>query len=252
MKILRLLFLLMGLAPYGVSAVEEVLPPPQVNWSFSGLFGTFDRAAAQRGFQVYKEVCAACHSISLVRYRNLEEIGFSPEQVKAIAAEYETKDGPNDEGEMFMRPAIPSDIFFKPYANDEAARAANDGSIPIDLSLITKARPHGADYVYALLTGYQPHAPEGITLFPGKYYNPYFPGGQIAMPPPLLADAVTYADGTPATVEQMAHDVTTFLAWASEPEMEERKQIGFKMLIMFAVLTILLWIIKKYIWKRVK
>ena len=252
MKIYRLLILLTLLFPYGIGAVEDALPPPKVAWSFKGIFGTFDRAAAQRGFQVYKDVCAACHSISLVRYRNLEEIGFSLAQVKAIASEYETKDGPNDEGEMFMRPSVPSDIFFKPYANDEAARAANDGSIPIDLSLITKARPHGADYVYALLTGYQTHAPEGITLFPGKYYNPYFPGGQIAMPPPLLPDALTYGDGTPATVEQMAHDVTTFLAWASEPEMEERKQIGFKMLIMFAVLAILLWIIKKYIWKRVK
>lgn len=233
-------------------ASENVLAPPEKSWSFDGPFGTFDRAAAQRGFHVFKDVCASCHSISLIRYRNLEALGFSPAEVKAIAAEHDVKDGPDDEGEMFERRSIPSDIFFKPYENDNAARAANDGSMPVDLSLIVKARPHGADYLYALLTGFGEKAPEGVTIFPGKYYNPYFPGGQIAMPTPLNEGLVEYDDGTPATVDQMARDVTVFLAWASEPEMEDRKQMGLKMLIMFAVLTILLYFIKKFIWRKVK
>ena len=247
-----IVFATLSYMPLFAHTAEDALPSPERSWSFDGPFGTVDKAAAQRGFQVFKNVCATCHSISLIRYRDLAEIGFNEQEIKAIAAEYETQDGPNDEGALFMRKSIPSDIFFEPYANEAAARAANDGSVPIDLSLITKARKHGADYLYALLTGYQ-SAPEGVSLFPGKYYNPYFPGGQIVMPPPLISeDLVTYADGTSASIEQMAEDVTNFLAWAAEPEMEKRKQTGYKMLIILAVLAILLYFLKKSIWRRVK
>jgi ubiquinol-cytochrome c reductase cytochrome c1 subunit len=242
---------LMGGICLSVFASEEATLPPQQKWSFSAPFGTFDRASAQRGFLVYKSVCATCHSLALIKYRNLQEIGFSEKEVKAIAAQHEIVDGPNDEGEMFQRPALPSDPFVKPYANEQAARAANQGAYPPDLSLITKARIHGADYIVALLTGYK-EPPKEIILYPGKSYNPYFPGGQISMPPPLSEGLVTYDDGTPATVEQMARDVATFLAWAAEPELEARKRLGIKMLISLAVLTFLLYLVKKAIWARVK
>jgi len=232
-------------------AMDDQKIPPKKDWSFQGPFGTFNRAEAQRGFQVYKEVCAACHSIDFVRYRDLKEIGFSEQEVKAIAAAYETQDGPNDEGEMFMRQSIPSDMFFKPFRNEKAARAANDGAYPVDLSLIIKARPHGPNYLYALLTGFE-EAPKDVDMFPGKYYNPYFPGHQISMPPPFSENQVTFADGTKATVDQMAHDVTVFLAWAAEPELEKRHQLGIKFFLSFLVLAGLLYFIKKYIWRRVK
>ena len=245
--------LLFFLGLLSISAVaENQETPPKQQWSFQGLLGKYDRSAAQRGLKVFKEVCSACHSIDLVKYRNLKEIGFTDAQVKAFAADYDVQDGPNEEGEMFMRKAFPMDVFFNPYPNEKAARAANQGAYPVDLSLITKARPHGADYVYALLTGFGQAVPPGTKIFPGKHYNPYFPGHQIAMAPPLVEGLVTYDDGTPATVSQMAWDVTNFLAWASEPEMEERKQIGFKMLIMLGVILIVLIILKKRIWKKVK
>ena len=228
----------------------EAPAPESQNWSFSGIFGTFDRAARQRGFQVFKELCAACHSVGLLSYRNLSALGFSAAEVKAIAAEYELTDGPNDDGEMFQRPARPSDKFVPPFANEKAARAANNGAYPPDLSLITKARPRGVDYLYALLTGYA-EAPEGVELPEGMYYNLYFPRHQIAMPPPLTDDAVTFADGTPATVPQMAGDVTTFLAWVAEPEMEERKRLGIKVILFLLVLTGLFYALKRKVWSDV-
>ncbi len=226
---------------------SETPKPAARDWSFNGIFGTFDRASQQRGFQVYKEVCASCHSIRLVAYRNLAALGYSEKEIKAIAAEYEVTDGPNDEGEMYQRKAKPSDRFVKPFPNDNAARAANNGALPPDLSLMTKARPHGADYLYALMTGYK-DAPKGVKVPDGVYYNSAFRAGLTAMLPPLTEDAVTYADGTKATVERMAEDVTTFLAWAAEPEMEERKQLGIKVMLFLLVLTGLLYALKRKIW----
>lgn len=227
----------------------EVAAPPQQAWSFDGPFGTFDRAELQRGFQVYREVCAACHSMNLLSYRSLGEIGFSPAAVKAIAASVEVTDGPNEQGEMFQRPGLPSDPFKAPFANDKAARAANNGAMPPDLSLIAKARFGGADYLYALLTGYA-DAPADFKLGDGLSYNLWFPGNQIAMGPPLAEGAVTYTDGTTASTEQMSRDVAVFLTWAAEPVTEERKRIGFGVLVFLAVTTVLFYLVKRSVWSR--
>src|SRR6266567_4997958 len=183
-------------------AQEEPPPPPHQQWSFNGVFGTYDRAALQRGFQVYKEVCAACHAVKHLAFRDLAEIGYNENEVKGIAAQVQVTDGPNDSGEMFQRPGRPSDPIPGPFANDQAARAANNGALPPDLSLITKAREGGADYVDAILIGFK-DAPSGMKMNPNMSYNEYFAGHQIAMPPPLNADQVKYADGTPASVPQM-------------------------------------------------
>jgi ubiquinol-cytochrome c reductase cytochrome c1 subunit len=233
-----------------VRAAGDQVKPPSQKWSFTGLFGTFDRNALQRGFQVYNEVCAGCHSLRLVAYRNLMEIGFTEDQVKTIAAEKEVQDGPNDEGEMFDRPARPSDRFVSPFPNDNAARAANNGAFPPDLSLIVKARKNGANYLHALMTGYK-DPPAGTTLPEGMAYNEYFPGKQISMPSPLSDDGVEYADKTKATVDQMSRDVTVFLAWAAEPELEARKAMGVKVLLFLLVLTGLLYAVKRKIWADV-
>ncbi len=245
--ILPALAVMLGLAVALPVNASETPKPASHGWSFNGIFGEFDRASLQRGFQVYKEVCASCHSIRLVSYRNLAALGYSEKEIKAIAAEYEVTDGPNDEGEMFQRKAKPSERFVKPFPNDQAPRAANNGALPPDLSLMTKARPHGTDYVYALMTGYE-DAPKGVKVPEGTYYNSAFRGGLIAMLPPLSKDAVTYADGTPATVERLAEDVTTFLAWVAEPEMEERKQLGIKVMLFLLVFTGLLYALKRKIW----
>ncbi len=220
---------------------------PEKEWSFDGFLGSFDRASAQRGLQVYKEVCAACHGLDLVSYRNLEILGFNENEIKAIAAEYTVVDGPNDEGEMFERPAKPADRFSNPFTNEQAARAANNGAYPPDLSLMTEARPNGANYVYALLTGYK-DAPKDVKMMDGMYYNEYFPGHQIAMASPLSDDLVEYADGTEATVDQMAQDVVNFLSWAAEPNLEDRKKMGLKVLIFLAFFTIIFYLMKKRIW----
>lgn len=225
--------------------------PPKINWSFDGPFGTFDRAELQRGFQVYKQVCATCHALEWLRYEKLSALGFTEEEIKAIASEYEVAGPLNDDGEPTVRPAEKGDYFAKPFPNQKAARAANNGAYPPDLSLITKARKHGADYIYALLTGYI-KPPEGFHLMQGMHYNIYFDGHQIAMPPPLAEGIVTYADGTPATIQQMARDVSVFLAWASEPEMEERKKLGLKVMIYLAFFTLLMFLLMRRIWKGVK
>lgn len=239
----------LGLAAAPVAAVEGVEVPKQ-QWSFQGLFGTFDRGALHRGFQVYNEVCSACHGLSLLSYRNLQDIGFTEDQVKAIAAQKTVTDGPDDQGEMYERPAIPSDRFVSPFPNDEAARAANGGALPPDLSLVAESREGGVDYLYGLLVGYE-EPPQGVEPPAGMYYNAYFPGHLIAMPPPLSEDLVQFADGTPATVEQMAHDVSTFLAWAAEPNLEVRKQTGVKTILFLIVLTGLLYASKRKIWQQV-
>lgn len=225
--------------------------PKQLHWSFDGMFGTVDKQSAQRGFQVYKEVCAGCHGLTRIAFRNLQEIGFSEAEVKALAASYQIKDGPNDEGEMFERPGKPSDSFVPPFANENAARAANNGAYPPDLSLIVKARVDGANYVYSLLTGYT-DAPEGFELGDGQHYNPYMPGGRLAMPAPLTSDGqVTYSDGTQASVDQMSIDVVNFLQWAAEPEMQSRKQMGIKTLIYLTVFTAFMYLAKRNLWKKI-
>jgi ubiquinol-cytochrome c reductase cytochrome c1 subunit len=230
----------------------EALHPKKLDWQFEGFFGSFDKQSVQRGYQVYKEVCAACHSMKLVAYRNLQDIGFSENEVKQIALEYNITDGPDDSGEMFERPALPSDRFVAPYPNEQAARAANGGALPPDLSLIVKARHEGANYVYSILTGFA-EAPEEFHLNEGKYYNPYFAGRQISMPPPLADDgAVEYKDGTVATREQMAIDIVNFLQFAAEPEMEKRKQMGVKSMIFLAIMTILFMVAKKMVWRKLK
>ena len=234
-----------------VFASSGAQEPKQLVWPFEGIFGTFDRQAAQRGAQVYLEVCSACHGLNHLYYRNLKDLGFADAEIKEIAAKKDVKDGPNDTGEMFDRPATPSDRFVSPYPNSEAARAANNGAFPVDLSLIVKAREDGANYIYSLLTGYQ-EPPSHFTMMPGLNYNPYFEGGQISMPAPLSADQVTFMDGTSATVDQMARDVTIFLQWAAEPEMEHRKSMGLKVMIFLSVFTIFFFIAKKRVWKDVK
>jgi len=222
--------------------------PPDIKWSFEGIFGKFDAASRKRGFQVYSGVCAGCHALSMVTYRNLMDIGFTEDEVKAISAEFEVTDGPNDAGEMYTRPALPSDRFVSPFANEKAARSANGGAYPPDLSLIIKARPNGADYLHALLTGYHEAPPEGVTLNEGMNYNDYFPGNQIAMPQPLSEGQVEYKDGVEATLDQEARDVVQFLTWAASPELETRKNMGVKVMLFLIVLTAMLYVIKRRVW----
>ena len=231
----------------------ETIDPIKVNWSFKELTGKFDRASLQRGFQVYKEVCSSCHSMQYLSYRNLGEPGgpeFTLEEVKAIAASVEIEDGPDSQGEMFTRPGKPSDKFKSPYPNIEASTAANGGAYPPDMSVLVKARPGGADYMYSVLMGYE-EPPAGMKLDDGVYYNKYMVGQKIKMASPLSDGIVEYSDGTEATMDQMAKDVTTFLAWAAEPELEERHRVGFKVIIYLILLTILVYLSMKKIWSRV-
>ena len=231
----------------------ETIDPIKVNWSFKELTGKFDRASLQRGFQVYKEVCASCHSMQYLSYRNLGEPGgpeFTQEEVKAIAASVEIEDGPDSQGEMFTRPGKPSDKFKSPYPNVEASTVANGGAYPPDMSVLVKARPGGADYMYSVLMGYE-EPPAGMKLDDGVYYNKYMIGQKIKMSSPLSDGIVEYSDGTEATMDQMAKDVTTFLAWAAEPELEERHRVGFKVIIYLMLLTILVYLSMKKIWSRV-
>ncbi|MBO1074069.1 cytochrome c1 [Roseomonas marmotae] len=240
----------LGLAAGAAQAAEGVVEVPDVKFSFDGPFGTYDRAELQRGFQVYKEVCAACHSMHLLSYRNLQDIGLSPEEVAAVAASVQVPDGPNDDGEMFERPGRASDRFRSPFPNGAAARAANNGAMPPDLSVITKARVGGADYIHALLTGYT-EPPAGTTVMEGMHYNQYFPGHQIAMAPPLNEGQLTFADGTEASVERMAHDVSAFLTWAAEPELETRRTMGVRVILFLTILGCLTYAVKRKIWADV-
>lgn len=233
-------------APLPSGAAEET-PPPRQEWSFFGIFGTYDRASAQRGYQVYKEVCSACHPVKHLFFRDLAELGYAEDEVKAIAASYQITDGPNDQGEMYQRPGRPSDPIPGPFPNDQAARAANNGALPPDLSMIVKARDGGPDYVFGLLTGYK-DPPPGFSLLAGMSYNEHFPGHQIAMPPPLSDGAVTFADGTAATVPQMSHDVVTFLTWAAEPNLEPRHRTGFKVMLFLVIAAGIFYAAKRKIW----
>jgi ubiquinol-cytochrome c reductase cytochrome c1 subunit len=250
--LLRLLAVavLAGAAGPSAWAQAETPTPPAQRWSFEGPFGAFDLAAAQRGFQVYSEVCATCHSLQYLHYRDLVGIGLTEEQIKAVAAAVTVPQGLDDQGGPKEGPATPADQFRSPFPNERAARAANNGALPPDLSLIVNAREGHADYVYAILTGYA-DPPPGMQMQGGMNYNKAFPGDQIAMPPPLSDDRVTYADGTKATVEQMAHDVVTFLAWAANPEMVQRKQIGWRVVLYLMLMTGLTYAVKRKVWADV-
>jgi ubiquinol-cytochrome c reductase cytochrome c1 subunit len=226
----------------------------KTDWSFKGLFGKFDRGSLQRGYQVYTEVCASCHSMKYLSYRNLGEKGgpeFSEAETKAIAASFEVIDGPNADGEMFTRPAKLSDKFVMPYENVKAAQAANGGAYPPDMSVLVKARGGGVDYIYSLLQGYE-DAPSGVTLDEGVHYNKYMYGNKIKMSAPLSDGIIEYGDGTVASVEQMSKDVTTFLMWAAEPHLEARHQMGFKAIVYLIILTVLVYFTMKKIWSRVE
>ena len=226
----------------------------KTDWTFKGLFGKFDRASLQRGYQVYTEVCAACHSMKYLSYRNLSEKGgpeFSVAQAKAIAASFEVTDGPNTDGEMFQRPGKLSDKFVMPYENVKAAEAANGGAYPPDMSVLVKARGGGVDYIYSLLQGYE-EAPSGMILDDGVHYNKYMYGNKIKMSAPLSDGIIEYSGGTNPSVEQMSKDVTTFLMWAAEPSLEARHQMGFKAIVYLIILTILVYFSMKRIWSRIK
>tara|TARA_B100000686_G_scaffold354736_1_gene466836 strand:- start:865 stop:1653 length:789 start_codon:yes stop_codon:yes gene_type:complete len=225
----------------------------KVNWTFKGVTGKFDRSSLQRGYQVYNEVCASCHSMRLLSYRNLGEKGgpeFSVKQVKAIAANFEITDGPNDQGEMFTRPARPSDKFVLPYPNVQASMAANGGAYPPDMSVLVKARKGGANYIYSVLMGYE-EPPENFELEEGVYYNKYMSGNKIKMAKPLIEGSVEYSDGTNATEKQMAIDVTTFLTWAAEPHLEVRHKTGLRVVIFLIILLGLVYFSMKRIWSRI-
>jgi ubiquinol-cytochrome c reductase cytochrome c1 subunit len=255
------------------TAVEyPLLKPTRQEWSFAGIFGHYDQAQLQRGYQVYKDVCSSCHSMKLVKFRNLADEGgpgFTEDAVKVLAATYAIQDGPNDAGEMFERPRLPSDAFPSPFANDNAARAANGGALPPDLSLIAKARAvhrgfpwfvfdmfwpyqeQGPDYITSLLTGYQ-DPPEGVTVPEGTYYNPHFINGvSLRMPPPLDNDVVEYSDGTPQTKEQYAKDVSAFLMWAAEPHLDARKELGLKVMLYLIIFAGILYFVKRQVWRGV-
>ena len=250
-----------------------MLKPELERWSFAGPFGKFDPAQLQRGYQVYKEVCAACHSMSLMSFRNLAEEGgphFSDAEARALAAEYQITAGPDEAGDMFERPGVLSDRFPSPFANAEAAAASNGGAAPPDLSLIAKARAvgqgiqwtlldfftqyqeGGPDYIHALLTGYSDEPPEGLVVPEGTYYNPYFVSGvSLKMPPPLADGSVTYSDGSPETVDQYSRDVSAFLMWAAEPHLVERKRLGFMTIVFLVVFAGLMYLTKKKVWSKV-
>jgi ubiquinol-cytochrome c reductase cytochrome b/c1 subunit len=250
-------------------AEDHQAAPPSQNWSFAGPLGTFDRGSLQRGLKVYKEVCSACHSLNYIAFRNLADAGgpgYSVAQAAAFASDYKIKDGPNDQGDMFERPGRSADYFPAPFANEQAARAANGGAAPPDLSLITKARSYprgfpqfifdfftqfqeqGPNYVDGLLQGYEEKAPAGFALPEGSYYNKYFPGHAIKMPKPLSDGQVTFDDGSPATVAQYAKDVTTFLMWTAEPHMEARKRLGLQVFVFLILFAGLMYFTKKKVW----
>ena len=230
---------------------EEAMSLKKQNWSFEGIFGRYDNSTLQRGLQIYQEVCSACHGMKRLRFRELRDLGFTDGQIKQYAATFEILDGPNELGEMFIRPGEPSDTFVSPYKNKEEAKASFGGSYPPDLSLLTKAIKNGPDYIYSLLTGYE-DPPKEFKLTDGLYYNPYYDGKVIAMPPPLYDNAIEYIDGTNASLDQLSYDIVHFLNWAAEPKLQQRKSLGLKVLLFLIVLTLLLYVTMKEIWSRIE
>jgi len=252
--------LLTSVSAFAAEAIDtKRLHPKAEAFEFEGPFGTYDRGALQRGYQVYKEVCAACHAVNHLAFHHLAEAGgpeFSEAQAKALATAAKVPAEPNDKGETtddkgqpLMRSATLADHLPPPFPNENAARANNGNALPPDLSMIVKAREGGAQYVYSILTGFHEKAPAGFKVTEGKYFNPYFEGWNISMPPPLAVNSVTYSDGTKASIEQEAKDVVTFLAWASEPKMEERKRIGFGVMIFLIALAGILFAAYRKVWK---
>jgi ubiquinol-cytochrome c reductase cytochrome c1 subunit len=231
-------------------AVAQESPMPHEKWSFESLFGTFDLAAAQRGFQVYSNVCSNCHSMEYLHYRDLSGIGLGDAEIKAIAAAVTVPSGLDDQGNPKDGPATPGSQFRSPFANEKAARATNNGALPPDLSLIVNAREGGPDYIYGILTGFA-EAPSGFKMQDGMNYNKTFPGHQIAMPQPLQDGTVEYTDGTPTTLPQEAHDVVTFLSWAANPELVERKQIGVRVILFLLFMTGITYAVKRKVWSDV-
>ena len=279
LKGLAVLGIGIGIAGTAVAQEEEhaaggtphypLIKPVEQDWSFAGPFGTYDTGQLQRGLKVYREVCASCHGLERVAFRTLDDLGYSEGQIRALASEYEVEDGPDSAGDMFMRTAIPSDYFPSPFANPEAAAASNNGAAPPDLSLIAKARAvergfptfvfdiftqyaqGGPDYIYNLLTGYE-EAPEGVEVQPGTYYNPHFIAGPaLSMAPPLSDGQVTYDDGAPETLDQYARDVSAFLMWAAEPHLEDRKQVGFNVMVFLVLFGALVYLTKRKVWANV-
>lgn len=248
----------------GLAAVSMVAANPVAHstvhaqsWSFTGFFGRFDQAQLKRGYQVYKDVCAGCHSMDLVAYRDLQDIGFTEDEVDAFAAEVQVQDGPDDTGAMFERPGRASDRFKAPFANEQEARASNNGAYPPDLSLIAKSRAgagflgyEGADYLHSLMVGYE-EPPAGVTIPEGMFYNHAFKGHQIAMPPPLSEGGVTYADGTEATLDQQAKDIAAFLTWTAEGNLDERHRTGIKAVLFLVIFTLLVYTVKRRVWANV-
>lgn len=260
-------------APAAGAEAEHATPhypmhkPRQQDWTFAGPFGKYDKGQLQRGLKVYTEVCAACHSMNLVAFRTLEGLGYSEAQVKAFAANYEVQDGPNSDGEMFTRKAVPSDHFPSPFPNQQAAAASNNGAAPPDFSLIAKARgitrgfpqfvfdiftqyqEGGPDYIYSLLTGYDEEVPAHLEVAEGTHFNPYFANAAaLAMAKPISDDQVTYDDGSPQTVDQYARDVSAFLMWAAEPHLEARKRTGFMVMVFLVIFTGLIYLTKKSVY----
>ena len=229
---------------------QEAPTPPSQNWSFNGPFGTYDLASAQRGFQVYSEVCSVCHSMNLLHYRDLEGIGLTDDQIKAVAAAVTVPLGVDDSGSPKTGPGTPASAFRAPFANEQAARSAMNGALPPDLSVIVNAREGNANYVYAILTGFR-DAPAGFKMMGGMNYNEYFAGHQIAMPQPLHDGQVTFADGSPNRIEDEAHDVVTFLYWAANPEAIQRKQIGVRVVLFLLLMTGLTYAVKRKVWADV-
>lgn len=234
-----------------VHAEVDYIHPPKLPWSHKGMFQSLDHASMRRGYQVYKQVCAACHSMNFLCYRNMVDVIFTEDEAKKEAEEVMVMDGPDDEGSMFERPGKLSDKFPNPYANDEAAKAANNGALPPDLSFIVNARHGGEDYIFALLTGYY-EPPAGVTIADTQGYNPYFAGGAIGMTQQLYNEGIEYEDGTPATMAQQAKDVSTFLRWASEPEHDQRKRMGMKCLLIAAMMIVCCTYAKKHKWSIIK
>lgn len=250
MKII-LIFLMFFCINSGLAASENTNAKlPKHDWTFKGITGTFDKSALQRGYKVYREVCSGCHSMKLLYYRDLIDIGFSKEQVAVIASDYSVIDGPDEEGAMYERPGKTSDKFVGPYSNDQEARASNNGALPPDLSVITKSKINGVDYIYNLLIGYS-EAPNDMEIGEGMYFNKWVSGNQIAMAPPLGDEYVDYDDGTPNNLSQLAEDVVTFLAWSAEPELEVRKNLGIKVILFFIIFGFLVFLAKQKLWKDI-
>jgi len=243
---------LYGQELHAMTMTEEGLHPTKYPWVHQGFTKTFDHQTLRRGFQVYQEVCSSCHSLSRVPYRTLVGVTHTVDEVKAMAEENEYDSEPNDEGEIEKRPGKLSDYLPSPYKNDEAARAANNGALPPDLSLMVKARHGGCDYIFSLLTGYPEEPPAGVKVMEGLNFNPYFPGTGIAMARVLYNELVEYEDGTPATASQMAKDVVEFLNWSAEPEMDIRKKMGMKVLIITTAMFALSVWVKRYKWATIK